>query len=68
MSVCFKFQLSSWSRTYFSGRVGSGQVGSDDGYRDNRATAVQLGWDLTELGKKFMEFSIKGPDPPSQHP
>ena len=27
-------------------------VGSDDGYSDNRATSVQLGWDLTELGKK----------------
>ena len=32
--------------------VGSGRVRSDDRYSDNRATSVQLGWDLTELGKK----------------
>ena len=53
MSICVEFKLSSWSRTYFSGRVGSGQVGMDDGYSDNRVTSVQLSWALAELGKNL---------------
>ena len=33
---------------------GSGQVGSDDGYSDNRAISVQLCWGQTELGKNIV--------------
>ena len=39
--------------------VRSGQVGTDDGYSDNRATSVQLSWDKTELGNnKLLSFKF----------
>ena len=45
LSNSYYYETNQRPSTYFSGQVGSGQVGSDDGYTDNRAISVQLGWD-----------------------
>ena len=50
MSVSNFSSLAGLEHTFL---VRSGQVGSDDGYSDDRAISVQLGWDLTELGNKM---------------
>ena len=45
---------------YFSGRVGSGWVGSDDGNSDNRANSVQLQLQAgTELGNKDLTLRTR---------
>ena len=65
MSVCVNFQLSSWSRIYFSGPELQPHIVElqphiyDDRYSDNKATSVRLSWDNTELGnKKYLRLNL----------
>ena len=36
---------------FFENIPGDGQADADEGNSDNKAISVQLGWDLTQLGK-----------------